>query len=105
MGQLLRAVRPFVVGTTHIGAGDIVDSDDPIVPGREALFEPVAQSVRTTATVARPVTSPPPFLPARPRGNASRADWAAYVRSLGGDPADLGRDDLTALADQLEDGD
>jgi hypothetical protein len=88
---LVRAVTSFSVGHVAISVGDVLQADDPIVAGRESLF-----------IVPGPVSEPGPFLPVRPPSNASRTDWAAYVSSLGGDPGDLGRDELRVLADEID---
>ncbi len=39
--------------------GDIYDSDDDVVKGRERLFEPVAGAVQVRAAVPGPVVTPP----------------------------------------------
>lgn len=39
----------------------------------------------------------------RPRGNASRDEWAAYAQSLGIEvPEDAGREEIKALVDDLD---
>lgn len=47
--QYLVAKSGFMVGEgLTIRKGDIVTADDPVVEGREALFEPVENRVRDT---------------------------------------------------------
>lgn len=59
MPEILRAKEAFMApGPTDVAKGDLFNSDDPIVSGREHLFEPVAASVR--ATVPGTPVSPPP---------------------------------------------
>ncbi len=61
MAEILRATTSFSCGRAGIvRMGDLYESDDPIVKGREHLFEPVAGAVRVTAAVPGPVVSPPP---------------------------------------------
>lgn len=114
--NLVSAKQSFRLGTQMVQQGQVFTADDLVVTGREHLFEPVSNRVRTTASVGRPVESPPPAVePAvepddegvvRPAGNASRDKWAAYVAAIGGEVAeDATRGDLVALADTLEGGD
>lgn len=104
--KILRATESFMAaGGTHVNIGDLFASDDPVVKGREHLFADAVAGVRVSAAVTGPVTAPPPFLPERPTGNASRDTWAAYVASFGADPGELTRDELKTLADTLESGD
>lgn len=107
---IVRAITSFSVGRVSVRYGDLLDSNDPIVKGRENLFVDHEDTVRTTATVPGRPASPPPDHPveadqsaARPAGNASRDAWSAYVLSLGGDPGELTRDELRDLAGELED--
>lgn len=61
MPEILRAKEAFMApGPTHVAKGDLFNSDDPIVSGREHLFAPVAADVR--ASVPGVPVSPPPFL-------------------------------------------
>jgi hypothetical protein len=103
--EIVRAKQSFRAPGALVRAGDLFGSDDPIVAGREHLFESVAGAVRTTAAVPGPVASPPSTMdagPVRPAKNGSREAWAAYVARLGGTPGELVRDDLIAEADRLE---
>ncbi len=60
MAEILRATTSFSCGVAGIvQTGDLYESDDPIVKGRERLFEPVAGAVRVTAAVPGPVVTPP----------------------------------------------
>lgn len=93
----LRARTHFAIGRRHIRPGDIIDSTDPIVAGREQLFSPVEDSVqRVEQATARPgegrnVRPPAPAAdgagdgpverPDEKKGKAS--DWRAYAASLG----------------------
>ncbi len=47
-------------GPTDVAKGDLFNSTDPIVSGREHLFEPIAAAVR--ATVPGTPVSPPPMV-------------------------------------------
>lgn len=61
MSEILRAKEAFTApGPTDVAKGDLFNSDDPIVAGREHLFAPVAAEVRASVPTA-PV-SPPPFM-------------------------------------------
>lgn len=120
---LVAAKQSFRLGTQLVRQGNVYPIDDEVVAGREHLFEPVENRVRTTASIGRPVDdSPPPVandddegaaahsdgedIPERPKGNASRDDWADYITAIGGDVDEsAGRDELIELADQLEGGD
>lgn len=55
---VLRAIESFICPEGSIGTGDIVDSTDPVVKGREQLFEeikaPQKQDVIATAVEAPP---------------------------------------------------
>lgn len=42
---LLRARQSFATADRSVSAGTLVDSSDPIVSGREDLFEPAAAAV------------------------------------------------------------
>lgn len=58
MSQILRAKEAFMVpGPTDVAKGDLFNSDDPIVAGREHLFEPVSATVRASVPTA-PVSPP-----------------------------------------------
>jgi len=58
MPEILRAKEAFTApGPTDVAKGDLFNSDDPIVSGREHLFAPVAAEVR--ATVPSAPVSPP----------------------------------------------
>lgn len=37
----LQAREPFFVGNRYVRGGQVIDSDDPIVKGREAFFVPL----------------------------------------------------------------
>lgn len=111
---LVAAKQSFRLGTQLVQQGNVYPADDQVVVGREHLFEPVQNRVRTTASISRPVVSPPAEEPdrdqdgdaGRPAGNASREKWAEYVTSLGGDVDEAaGRDELIELANGLEGGD
>ena len=118
--EIVRAKVSFRAGAAMIQKGDLFDVDSDVVQGRENLFIPAGGAVRTTSTVPAPVTEPPPFLKPeagsddesgqaddsleRPRKSASKAIWAAYLAALGyeGDTAGKKRDELVAIADELE---
>lgn len=56
---MLRATTTFAVGHRVVRSGTIVADDDPVVAGRETLFEPVAPVVDDTpieVATARPGT-------------------------------------------------
>lgn len=48
----IRARTHFTVGRRHVRPGDLVDSGDPIVEGREHLFVPVEPTNVERATAA-----------------------------------------------------
>lgn len=53
--KILRATTTFQVGgRRRINAGQLFSSDDPIVSGREALFEPVEDGVTVEQATAAP---------------------------------------------------
>jgi hypothetical protein len=59
MPEILRAKEAFTApGPTDVAKGDLFNSDDPIVSGREHLFAPVAADVR--ASVPGTPVSPAP---------------------------------------------
>jgi len=59
MPEILRAKEAFMApGPTHVAKGDLFNSDDPIVQGREHLFAPVSAEVR--ASVPGTPVSPAP---------------------------------------------
>lgn len=61
MPEIVQAKEAFMApGPTHVAVGDLFNSDDPIVSGREHLFAPIDAKVR--ATVPGAPVSPPPFL-------------------------------------------
>jgi len=63
MPEILRAKEAFTApGPTDVAKGDLFNSTDPIVSGREHLFEPIAAAVR--ATVPGTPVSPPPAVAA-----------------------------------------
>lgn len=63
MPEILRAKEAFTApGPTDVAVGDLFNSDDPIVQGREHLFAPVAADVR--ASVPGTPVSPPPAVAA-----------------------------------------
>ncbi len=63
MAEILQAQEAFTVpGPTDVAKGDLFNSDDPIVKGREHLFAPIAATVR--ATVPGTPLSPPPAVAA-----------------------------------------
>lgn len=79
MSQILRAKEAFMVpGPTDVAKGDLFDSDDPIVQGREHLFEPVDATVR--ASVPGAVVSPPAGVDA---GDGAKVRRARAVESAG----------------------
>lgn len=107
--EIVRATTSFRSGLVFIRAGDLFAADDPVVKGRERLFEPVVGAVRTTATTPAPPSSPPAFVPQRPAKTANKATWAAYVASFTPDgptaeehEAANSKEALEALAGRLE---
>ena len=58
MGQILRARTAFAVGHKIVAAGALVDSDDPLVKGREGLFAPVVEQATAAPGERRAVKRP-----------------------------------------------
>lgn len=74
MGEIVRAKGSYRHGTTFVKGGDLFDSDDPTVQANPDGFEAVAGAVRTTATVPRQVTEPPPAKKAAKRATAKKTE-------------------------------
>jgi len=56
---IVRAKTAFSVGTRFVRPGDLIDTDDPIYPKREALFEAVEDAVeRHRANVEQATAEP-----------------------------------------------
>lgn len=51
---MLRATQTFFVGQRGVRVGDLVDPKDPIVKGREALFEQADAPTRVESASAAP---------------------------------------------------
>lgn len=92
----------FRSGYGFLPAGRELDADHPAVKRYPSMFE---GGVRTTAAVPGTVVDPDEVSEsdARPAANATKAQWRAYVASLGGgDAAELTKSELVDLADELE---
>lgn len=50
----VRCVSPFATGRRIVGIGDVLPDNDPIIKGREALFEKVADPVKGDDPKAKP---------------------------------------------------
>lgn len=72
--------------------------DGASAPGELADTDKAAGEASDTGAADAPAVTAPD----RPAKSASRATWADYVTALGGDPADLSRNDLIAAADAIE---
>lgn len=57
--RLVRSRTSFFVGNTHVGAGRVFRSDDPLVVGREGLFEDVAEGLDVDYEVIERATAAP----------------------------------------------
>lgn len=104
----VQPIHSFRGGGVFMSANEWYETDHPVVKRYPQLFHnPSESTVRTTATVPGPVTEPPPTMnanePVRPPVTAPKASWARYVTELGGEPGELTKAELQALAAELED--
>lgn len=75
--MILRANTTFHVGQRTVRDGDIVDSTDPIVAGREHLFDSPADVIETATASPGERRSTPPRKKAAAKQPASRPDPAS----------------------------